>query len=201
MAVRRRILDAAMNLFTRQGFENVSMRRIADQIGYSAAAIYRYFPGKRDILGELRLEAFERFLAFQRSVAERYADPVERLRQGGLGYLRFARQRPEDYLIMFALGPMEEMVGELDQDQAPMQSFLLLEKNCRECLDTGLFPGMDARTLALSLWSSVHGLVSLLQSQRMDVFVPADQEEAFMNRLIDFMMRPGGPARQSEERP
>ena len=190
-----------MNLFTRQGFENVSMRRIAGQIGYSAAAIYRYFQGKRDILATLRLEAFERFLASQREVAERFDDPLERLRQGGLGYLRFARQRPEDYQIMFALGPMEAEVSCLDQGEAPMRSFLLLEENCRECLDMGLFPGLDARTLALALWSGVHGLVSLVQSSRLDVFVPADQEEALMRRMIDFMMRPGEPARQSEEQP
>src|SRR5215208_5070860 len=57
-AVRRAILDAARDLFVREGFENVSIRKVAERIEYSPAAIYSYFPGKDDIFFALAAEGF-----------------------------------------------------------------------------------------------------------------------------------------------
>ena len=55
-AVRRSILDAARELFVAEGFHNVSIRKIAERIEYSPAAIYGYFPSKDDIFFALAEE-------------------------------------------------------------------------------------------------------------------------------------------------
>src|SRR6266567_3414379 len=55
-AVRRSILDAARELFVTEGFQNVSIRKIAERIEYSPAAIYGYFPSKDDIFFALAEE-------------------------------------------------------------------------------------------------------------------------------------------------
>ena len=57
-AVRRAILDAARELFVAEGFQNVSIRKIAERIEYSPAAIYGYFPSKDDIFFALAEEGF-----------------------------------------------------------------------------------------------------------------------------------------------
>src|SRR5918995_1571884 len=57
-AVRRAILDAARELFVAEGFQNVSIRKIAERIEYSPAAIYSYFPSKDDIFFALAEEGF-----------------------------------------------------------------------------------------------------------------------------------------------
>ena len=57
-AVRRAILDAARELFVTEGFRNVSIRKIAERIEYSPAAIYGYFPSKDDIFFALAEEGF-----------------------------------------------------------------------------------------------------------------------------------------------
>src|ERR687883_454319 len=57
-AVRRAILDAARELFVREGYQNVSIRKIAERIEYSPAAIYGYFPSKDDIFFALAEEGF-----------------------------------------------------------------------------------------------------------------------------------------------
>ena len=57
-AVRRSILDAARELFVSEGYRNVSIRKIAEKIEYSPAAIYGYFPSKDDIFYELAEEGF-----------------------------------------------------------------------------------------------------------------------------------------------
>src|ERR1700745_4340164 len=56
--VRRAILDAARDLFVDEGFQNVSIRKIAERIEYSPAAIYGYFPSKDDIFFALAEEGF-----------------------------------------------------------------------------------------------------------------------------------------------
>ncbi len=57
-AVRRGILDAARDLFVSEGFERVSLRKIAELVEYSPAAIYGYFPSKDDIFFALAEEGF-----------------------------------------------------------------------------------------------------------------------------------------------
>src|SRR5712691_4692465 len=57
-AVRRSILDAARDLFVTEGYHNVSIRKIAERIEYSPAAIYGYFPSKDDIFFALAEEGF-----------------------------------------------------------------------------------------------------------------------------------------------
>ena len=66
-AVRESILDAARELFTTEGYRNVSIRKIADRIEYSPAAIYSYFASKDDIYFALAEEGF-------RLLHERVAD-------------------------------------------------------------------------------------------------------------------------------
>ena len=57
-AVSRSILDAARDLFVAEGYHNVSIRKIAERIEYSPAAIYSYFPSKDDIFFALAEEGF-----------------------------------------------------------------------------------------------------------------------------------------------
>mgnify|MGYP006145571325 CR=1 FL=1 len=62
-AVRQSILDAARDLFTIEGYRNVSIRKIAERIEYSPAAIYSYFPSKDDIFLALAEEGFRMMAA------------------------------------------------------------------------------------------------------------------------------------------
>ena len=77
-SVRRGILDAARELFVSEGFRNVSIRKIAERIEYSPAAIYSYFPSKDDIFFALAEEGF-RLLA----PGPAGADRAERARAAG----------------------------------------------------------------------------------------------------------------------
>src|SRR4051812_40765338 len=81
-AVRRAILDAARELFVAEGFRNVSIRKIAERIEYSPAAIYGYFPSKDDIFFALAEEGFRLLCARGAAAAPDAApiDPLERIR-------------------------------------------------------------------------------------------------------------------------
>ena len=74
--VRRKILDAARELFASEGYERVTMRRIADAIEYSPTTIYNHFEDKDDLVHALCEEDFGRLLGAP-AAAPPPADPVE----------------------------------------------------------------------------------------------------------------------------
>src|SRR5262245_19314809 len=100
--VRRAILDAARELFVAEGFQNVSIRKIAERIEYSPAAIYGYFPSKDDIFFALAEEGF-RLLCVRGAAPATLEDrsPLGRVR-GVFGRLyEFSRDYPQYFALMF----------------------------------------------------------------------------------------------------
>lgn len=100
--MQRTILDAARRLFISQGYANVSLRKIADQIEYSPAAIYGYFKNKDEIFFALAEEGFRLLEGKVRKVLERGGDrPIDRVRRVLWGYYEFSRAQPEYFALMF----------------------------------------------------------------------------------------------------
>src|SRR5512139_3094020 len=91
--IRKKILDAARELFASEGYERVTMRKVADAIEYSPTTIYHHFEDKDDLVRALCHEDFGRLLeAMQLLPAP--ADPLEALRQLGQAYVAFALRHP-----------------------------------------------------------------------------------------------------------
>ena len=84
--MKEAILVSALKLFTDEGFENVTMRKIADKIEYSVGTLYLYFKDKDEIFFELHNKGFSEFYKKQLSVQE-IKDPVDRLAAHGLAYV------------------------------------------------------------------------------------------------------------------
>ena len=103
-AVQRAILDAARDLFVAEGYQNVSIRKIAERIEYSPAAIYGYFASKDDIFFALAEEGF-RLLGDpggDKHRAQRAAlPPLERVRANFWHLYTFSREQPEYFALMF----------------------------------------------------------------------------------------------------
>src|ERR1700682_3848534 len=98
--IRSVILDAARELFVSDGYDAVTMRRIADRIEYSPTAIYFHFKDKQTLLQELCDTDFGA-LAHEFQKIARIADPVDRLRQIGRAYVEFGLAYPNHYRLMF----------------------------------------------------------------------------------------------------
>src|SRR5271168_4346283 len=77
--LRDEILDAARDLFLREGYENVSMRKIAEKIEYSPTTIYLYFQDKSELLDCICEETFARLVRKQTVLEQTVAEPMERL--------------------------------------------------------------------------------------------------------------------------
>jgi AcrR family transcriptional regulator len=99
-AVRHAILDAARDLFTTEGYRNVSIRKIAERIEYSPAAIYSYFAGKDDIYLALAEDGFRRLDA-KLKTAVRDGTPLQQVRAGWWAFYEFSKEQPAYFELMF----------------------------------------------------------------------------------------------------
>src|SRR5215467_6144691 len=137
--LRQEILDAASELFVREGFENVSMRRIAEKIEYSPTTIYLYFRDKSELLEQVCSETFSRLVHRLSKILEQPGEPLDRLRRGLLAYIEFGLENPHHYRATFMM-PFPEGFDEekhLKADAPGMQAFDFL----RRCVNDGIATG------------------------------------------------------------
>jgi AcrR family transcriptional regulator len=156
-AVARGILDAARELFVAEGYRNVSIRKIAEKIEYSPAAIYGYFESKDDIFLALAEEGFRMLFAPAHDASA--ADPIEKIRAGFWRLYEFSKEHPEYYALMF----VDRSVPPISQD---WQRFGFVREmkgrfaaHIQTVIDAGLLPPhTEADAVFRILMASIHGV-------------------------------------------
>jgi AcrR family transcriptional regulator len=156
--VRRKILDAARDLFAGKGYDHVTMRAVAEAIEYSPTAIYHHFEDKDDLVEALCHEDFARLLGALEGQPPP-EDPIEWIRQLGRSYAAFAVDHPNHYRFMF-MTPAKIKVKEAGSPGD--QSFGLLRMAVARAIEGGWFRAGNVDTVAQVLWAGLHGAVSLL---------------------------------------
>lgn len=175
LEIRKLILDASIKLFMEEGFENVTIRKIADLIEYSPTTVYLYFKDKDEIFEGLHDMGFQKMQEFNRDL-ESIHNPLVRLHKMGENYLQFGMENPEYYNLMFILGePMKKLVIG-DCDWKPGDAALSrLQATVTECMEKGYLAKADPHLVSLAVWSFVHGLVSLAVRERLEKFVAPEE--------------------------
>ena len=98
---RSGIMKTAKSIARREGWQAVSIRKIADAIEYSAPIVYEYFDSKDILLDEIRSEGFRHLYQEYDRILSLYRDPEKRLYEISLVQWEFARQQPEIYQVMY----------------------------------------------------------------------------------------------------
>jgi AcrR family transcriptional regulator len=187
--IRRKILDAARDLFMAEGYERVTMRRIAEAIEYSPTAIYLHFEDKDDLVRALCHQDFGRLLGAMEKEAPP-ADPIAWLRQLGRAYARFALENP----IMF-MSPTKPEHSPEPTDPGHL-SYGVLRAAVTRAIEGGSLRPADPDTVAQVMWSSLHGAVALLITMRPDCW-PRPPAKDLVEETIEAGIRafaPAGPA-------
>lgn len=185
--MRKRILEAAMKLFLKEGFGRITMRRIAQEIEYSPATIYLHFRNKDDILYALHSEGFEELYRRQQAILT-IKDPLKRLRRHGEVYLSFALEKPEYYDLMFIMRNPARKIREEKAWEIGRRSYEFLRKNVDECMKAGVLPKANPDAAAFSLWAHVHGIASLIIRGRCIMF-PEEHMDSIIKGALDFSMK------------
>jgi AcrR family transcriptional regulator len=100
-ALREEIMNAAAELFAAEGYGSVSMRKIAQRIGYTPMSIYLHFKDKADLLDCVCEQAFAELYHRHERVDAEINDPTERLKAGMRTFIDFALQNPSYYRAIF----------------------------------------------------------------------------------------------------
>ena len=188
-AVKDLILSAAREIFLAEGYENTSIRKIATKIEYSPGIIYNHFKDKNDLLLALHDKAFECKIEALFLSVQNMPNPLERLKATGRGYIQYGIDNPQDYELMFILScTMEALAVKEEFWQDGAMAINMLKQNIVECMDAGYFrKDINPDQISLILWSQVHGLVSLHNKERLNIYAMEDQK-AFMFRSYDVFL-------------
>jgi len=190
--LRRKIVAAARELFAAQGYEAVTMRKIAERIEYSPTAIYLHFHDKLDVLRACCDDAFLALAKKFRKIAQ-IADPIERLQAAGRAYAEFALKHPNHYRLMFmtprpVFGTEQRQIerGNPGQDAYAFLQQVVAEaiasRRLRDDLD-------DVELVSQVVWAGVHGVVSLRIAKCEDDWVDWASQRRSIDLMLDLLVR------------
>ncbi len=195
--LRERILDAARSIVRREGFGALTVRKIAEAIEYAPGTLYLYFENRDAIARELSFEGFRKLLETF-GPAEAIRDPLARLEVIGRAYVRFGMENPETYRLIFMEDPqLTTAVFKAAGDDPGQRAYRALVEPLEQLRDGGrLRRGADVQALADTLWSVVHGIVSLkLTCPGFPVTPVEPLVDTAMRTFLDGLVRPAPEAR------
>ncbi len=190
---RDKILDAARELFIREGYEGVSMRQVAEKIEYSPTAIYLHFADKEELFHELVHEDFAR-LATVFTSAAMPADPVARIREIGRTYVEFGIHYPNHYKLMFMTPHPPAELDDRDHEikgNPESDAYAFLKLSVQQAIDAGYFCDdlRDADLISQTMWAAVHGVISLQIAKCNDAWVDWCPMEQRATLMLDAVLR------------
>lgn len=189
--LKERILAEAFSVIEEKGVDQISFREIARRLGVSHQAPYKHFPSRDHILAAVIARCFESFSAHLQ--ARRGSDqPFEDLGHMGLAYLEFAEAHPLRYRLMFNTR-LPDVHAHPEMLAQAQYAFSLLQKRLEnmDLADPHHDIAAPERHDALFIWSALHGMASLMQSDATATIGLNDQEKAI---AIERMMRRLGVA-------
>ncbi len=165
--LRGEIIAAAVQLIGRLGsVEAVSLRGVAREAGIDPMSVYRHFADKEELVWAVLDTEFAELARALDAAAERFDDPVDRLRGRCLGYVRFGLERSGEFLVLFGTEGRPQPPGG-DPEQLPgWPVFAALVDDVEACLTDGATTTTDATTRTTLLWAALHGLTVLRLSKR-----------------------------------
>lgn len=182
--LRNKLISSGLKILSENGMESLSLRMVAKRAGVSHAAPYRHFENREALIAAIAEDGYKKLSDNILSAAALHPqNPELQFKEAGWGYIQFAIENPEHLKVMF--GSFSKGC-ELDRGT----SFDDLIGLIRNCQDSGLIRNEDPLILALTTWSTVHGLALILINNQMpEAGIPADRKsrEQMVRKIIDIL--------------
>ncbi len=179
--LRREILTAVLDLFVNEGYQCVSMRKLADKIQYSPTTIYLHFKDKAELLECVCEQMFAQLAQTFTEIVAHSRSPLEALRQSCRAYVNFGLEHPDEYTVAFMFGSGQRLAQDAVAFPMAMQAFNQLLAGVEACMSVGELEPADAGMVSQVVWAGIHGITSLL-------IVKPSFPWANRDQLIDLMI-------------
>jgi AcrR family transcriptional regulator len=185
--VRSSILSTAWRLVKEDGWESLSIRKIADAIEYSSPVIYDHFHNKEAILMEFAKEGFQLLSKKIRQAKVKYNDPAEQLKNMANAYWNFAFKNKEYYQLMYGLGMAGCEIEKCFPERADFRNLVM--EPITAIIQKSKYPKVNPCLKYYTFWSILHGLISIKSMRNSDVsdelnkLVMDDAIEGFIKNL------------------
>lgn len=208
-ALRRALLDAALQLTAERGLSGFTLREVARQAGVSHAAPYAHFADKAALIEALAVEQFTALHdALQDARIRTPGSSLEKLKAIGVAYVRFAIEHMAAFRFMYwpdfrhPAGTTQPLsLGEENAlriwkregkvEEAANAAYQVLVDAIVECQQMGLIAPGDPTPFALTAWCTVHGLAALLLNNSPDEQKEAGERAEQMARMVTLTLAQG----------
>lgn len=160
--LKNTLIQVGIKILAEEGIGALSLRKVAKNAGVSHAAPYAHFKDKRALIAAMATEGHTRIYEKNSEIIEVFADmPLQQLVKTACAYLDFGMDNPDLFRITFS-GVVERERDYPALVEITQKNFEILREIALRCQAEGIFDADDADLLAVSLWGTVHGLVSLI---------------------------------------
>jgi AcrR family transcriptional regulator len=187
--IRKKIIDAASEILVKEGYENLSMRKIASKIEYSPSIIYHYFEDKAEIVASVVEEGYGRILKSISEIPLDVENPEKTIEKGLRNYMELMLESPEQFMavLMSDMEVIQEKVNMLQEGiSKERKSIQGLCKLVELGIEKGKFRKMDVELTAQIIWTSTHGLLSRLILEKN---IPQQQRERLINHHFQILIK------------
>jgi len=163
--VKNALVDVAMKLIETNSIEDITLRRLAKEIGITPSAVYNHFKDKDALMLAIKIRAYQKFHDYYDQYCTTQSDPVEALAQSSIAYYNFSELHPSIFRFLFGISLPEKMWNEEIAELSCRQMIKSRKNMIRvfEKFKISYDEELVVNTLIL-LWSHMHGLVALKNS-------------------------------------
>ena len=160
--LKNALIKAGVEILAEEGLGGLSLRKVAKQAGVSHAAPYSHFKDKQALIAAISTEGFKQLYTQIEAVKEAHqADPETLLIESAWAYIQFALNAPDRFKLMFS-SVLEKEKDYPDFVEISQKNFDQVVEIVEICQKAGTLKAGASDLIALSLWGTVHGFISLL---------------------------------------
>ncbi len=160
--LKNALISAGIEILAEDGESGLSLRKVASRAGVSHSAPYAHFADKQSLIAAISTEGYRRLYEKLTGVGNAHSgDPLRQLVETAWAYTRFAMDDPAHFKITFS-GILEKEKEYPEFVEMSKRSFSVVEDIVRACQEAGVLEDGPTDAVAVSVWSMVHGFVSLL---------------------------------------
>ena len=190
--IRKEILDCALNIINKEGIDNLSMRKLAEEVDMSPANLYNYYNSKESIIIELDNTGFKILFRTVKNAVNSANTPIEKIKALIREYVEFGThpERVHQYNIMFNSARVSDYIGtgfEALVEYQTRKAFRILDISYKVIsefmtLNSEFNPKLhrkDPKILTLRIWIELHGIVSFYNNRLFNELFYSDDFNKF----------------------